>query len=88
MEYNCCQSCGIPFDKAAGKGTHADGSPSNMYCSYCFTNGAFVQPDWTAEDMRQYAIKKLQQRNIPAFLADMLTSGIPKLERWSKKDQP
>jgi len=87
MGYNSCQSCGIPFDRAAGKGTNADGTANNMYCSYCFTNGAFVQPDWTAEDMRQYANKKLQQKGIPSFLADMLTSGIPKLERWNPKSQ-
>ena len=80
--YKCCQSCGIPWDKAKGQGTNADGTPNAMYCSYCYQDGAFVQPDWTAADMQAYASKKLQQYGIPGFLADLLTKGIPELERW------
>jgi hypothetical protein len=85
-KYKSCQSCGIPMDKAAGPGTNADGSESLKYCSYCFKQGAFVQPDWTAADMQSYAAKKLQQYGLPAFLTDMLTKDIPKLERWQKKE--
>ncbi len=80
--YKCCQSCGIPWDKAKGRGANTDGSESEMYCSYCYKDGAFVQPDWTAADMKAYAVKKLQQYGIPGMLADLLTKGIPKLERW------
>ncbi|XZF14996.1 zinc ribbon domain-containing protein [Chitinophagaceae bacterium MMS25-I14] len=84
-ENSSCQSCGIPFDKDPNRGgTNADGSKSDKYCSYCYQNGAFVQPDWTAEQMRAYASKKLQQYGLPAFLADMMTKGIPKLERWTQ----
>lgn len=83
--YKSCQSCGIPMDKSAGPGTEADGSLSPMYCSYCYKNGAFVQPGWTAADMQAYASKKLQQYGLPAFLCDMLTKGIPKLERWQQE---
>ena len=81
-----CQSCGIPFDKAKGRGTEADGSESQKYCSYCYQQGAFVQPDWTAADMQAYASKKLQQYGLPGMLADLLTKGIPKLERWKKTE--
>lgn len=84
-KYTSCQSCGIPMDKAAGPGTEADGSASPKYCSYCYQDGAFVQPGWTATDMQAYASKKLQQYGLPAFLSDMLTKGIPKLERWQKE---
>lgn len=84
--YKSCQSCGIPMDKAAGHGTNADGSESPKYCSYCYKDGAFVQPDWTAADMQAYAAKKLQQYGLPSFVADLLTKGIPKLERWQKEN--
>jgi hypothetical protein len=84
--YKSCQSCGIPFDKAKGHGTEADGSESPKYCSYCYKDGAFVQPDWTAADMQAYASKKLQQYGLPGMLADLMTKGIPKLERWKKED--
>lgn len=83
--YSSCQSCGIPINKAAGRGTNADGSESHMYCSYCYVNGAFVQPDWTAADMQAYASKKLQQYGLPAMIADAMTKGITKLERWKKE---
>jgi hypothetical protein len=85
--YKSCQSCGIPMDRAQGPGTNADGSKSLKYCSYCFKDGEFVQPGWTAEDMQSYAAKKLQQYGLPAFLSDMLTKGIPKLERWKKEGE-
>jgi hypothetical protein len=82
--YSSCQSCGIPMHKAAGRGTNADGSESLKYCSYCYADGAFVQPDWTAADMQAYASKKLQQYGLPAMVTDLLTKDIPKLERWQK----
>jgi hypothetical protein len=85
-KYKSCQSCGIPMDKAAGPGTNADGSESRKYCSYCYKEGAFVQPDWTASDMQAYAAKKLQQYGLPAFLTSLLTKDIPNLERWQKKE--
>lgn len=85
--YKSCQSCGIPFDKAAGKGTEADGNESEKYCSYCYVEGAFVQPNWTVADMQAYIVKKLQQYGLPAIIAELLTRGIPKLERWKKQEE-
>ena len=82
-KYNSCQSCGLPFSKdPQSGGTNADGSKSNMYCSYCYKEGKFVNPDLTAADMQAYAAKKLQQYGIPAMLANLMTKGIPDLERW------
>jgi hypothetical protein len=45
--------------------------------------GAFVQPDWTAKDMQEYAIKVLAKKGVPEMLGKMLTQGISKLERWT-----
>ena len=84
-KYACCQSCGIPFGKdPQGGGTNADGSKSGMYCSYCYKEGAFVNPTLTADEMQAYASKKLQQYGIPALMANLLTKGIPNLERWKQ----
>jgi hypothetical protein len=83
--YKSCQSCGIPFDKDPQHGgTEADGTKSNKYCGYCYKDGQFVQPNWTAADMQAYATKKLQQYGIPEMIASLLTKGIPKLERWTE----
>lgn len=47
--YKNCQSCGMPINKDPEKGgTNADGSKSGMYCSYCYTNGVFTQPEISA----------------------------------------
>lgn len=86
-KYNSCQSCGIPFAKdPQGGGTNADGSKSSMYCSYCFKHGSFVNLNLTADEMQAYAAKKLQQYGIPAMLANLMTKGIPDLERWKQLD--
>lgn len=85
-EVKSCQSCGLPFDKdPQGGGTNEDGSKSELYCSYCYKEGAFVQPNWTAAEMQAYVIQVLQKKGVPEFLGKMLTKGIPQLQRWTTK---
>lgn len=84
--YKNCQSCSMPMSKDPnGGGTKADGSKSRMYCSYCFSNGQFLQPDWTAGQMQDFVKGKMKEMGFPGFLAGFFTKGIPKLERWNKK---
>lgn len=81
-----CQSCGLPWDKDPnGGGTNSDGSKNEVFCSYCFKDGAFVQPDWTAADMQDYVVKVLTKKGVPEFLGKMMVKEIPKLERWTNK---
>jgi len=40
--------------KGAGGGKNSEESPSNMYCSYCYNEGKFSQPDITAEEMTSF----------------------------------
>lgn len=80
-----CESCGMPL-KEAMKGTEADGTKSDTYCMYCYTDGAFTAPDATAEDMREYSIKGMTDRGWPKFLATFLTKNTHKLPRWQKAD--
>jgi hypothetical protein len=43
-EVKICQSCGMPLDMDPEKGgTNSDGSKSDKYCSYCYSNGIFTQ---------------------------------------------
>jgi len=80
-----CQSCGMPLkhDKQGG-GTNADGSHSTMYCSYCYQDGKFLQPEMTVAQMQALSRQKLVERGVPGFVAGMLTRGIPKLARWQQ----
>jgi hypothetical protein len=80
--YKNCQSCGMPMSKDPAKGgTNADGTKSGMYCSYCYQNGAFTR-NCTVQEMREFCITKLKELKFPGFLANLMTSNLPKLERW------
>ncbi len=81
-----CQSCGMPIKQdPSGGGTNADGSRNLTYCSYCYQNGAFMQPDMTARQMQAFCIEKLKERGTPKFIGWLLTRGIPRLERWKNQ---
>jgi hypothetical protein len=73
----------MPFSKdAKGGGTNSDGSKSRTYCSHCFVDGKFTQPDITADQMKELVKNKLKSIGIPGFIAAWFSKGIPKLERW------
>ena len=81
--YTSCQSCGMPLKKdPAGGGTEADGTKSPMYCSHCYRNGGFTEPEMTVEGMQDLVRGKLKDMGFPGFVASLFTRGIPKLERW------
>ena len=72
---------------ASGSGTNADGQPSNKYCSYCYEEGAFLQPEITAEEMQTFVKGKLKEMGgFMKLFAGFFAKGIPKLERWKKND--
>ncbi len=81
--YKNCQSCGMPLKKDPNQGgTESDGSKSVMYCSYCYQEGAFTQPDWTVGEMQDFCKSKLREMGFPGFLASWMTKSLPRLERW------
>lgn len=80
---NICQSCGMPLNKdPAGGGTEADGSKSTTYCSLCYQNGEFFQPDMTAKEMQEFCIDMMRKKGWPRPVAWLFTRQIPKLDRW------
>ncbi len=83
-KYKNCQSCGMPLKKdEKGGGTNADGTKSNMYCSRCYENGSFTQPNISVTEMQELVKGKMKEMGFPGFLANIFTKGIPKLKRWS-----
>lgn len=83
--YKNCQSCGMPLKKdKMGGGSNADGSRSTMYCSHCYVEGKFTQPDITVTQMQELVKGKLKDMGFPGFLAGWFSKGVPKLERWKK----
>lgn len=75
----------MPLSKDPKKGgTNADGTLSTMYCSYCYENGQFKQPNISVTEMQTFCKAKMKEMGFPGFLAGFFTKGIPKLERWKK----
>lgn len=81
-----CESCGMPLKNDTIKGTKADGTKSEKYCSLCYENGQFKAPDATPEQMIEYARKGMHEKGWPMFLAKFFTKNIPKLPRWQQAD--
>jgi hypothetical protein len=68
-----------------GGGTNADGSQSSEYCSRCYEQGAFTQPDITAAEMTALVEEKLRSMHFPGFLARRFAKEVPSLRRWKNK---
>jgi Putative zinc ribbon domain len=66
-----------------GGGTNADGTRSQEFCSHCYANGTFTEPDLTAEQMVIKVRGKMREMKIPGFLAGFMVKGIPRLRRWA-----
>lgn len=78
-----CQSCSMPMEKDInGGGSNTYGSRSDSYCSLCFEDGKFTQPDFTVAEMQEFCIAQLNKQGMPRFMGWMLTRSLPKLERW------
>ncbi len=79
-----CQSCAMPMHKPEDFGIEANGIRSNDYCTYCYQEGAFVQPDITREGMIDFCTNILMEKGImPKEQASiMLKQTIPNLKRW------
>ena len=73
----------MPLTKDPEKGgTEKGGEKSIMYCSYCYKDGEFTQPDFSVYEMKKFCKEKMKEMGFPGFLAGFFTMGIPKLERW------
>lgn len=81
-----CQSCGMPLQTTkAGdcRGSEADGSKSEIWCSLCYTNGAFTQPDITIDDMKQVVDSALIENGSGRLMRWLARTQLPRLQRWN-----
>lgn len=85
-----CQSCGMPLNLHGEDvhGTEADGSKSTKYCSYCYENGSFIEPNITFDEMLvrgKEAIANGQGNKIAKFfMKTFYPMQLKGLERWKK----
>ncbi len=80
---NQCQSCGMPLSKdPQGGGSEANGTKSTKYCSHCYLNGKFSEPDIKVHEMVTKVQNIMCDMKFPKFMAKFFTRKIPKLDRW------
>lgn len=82
-----CQSCGLPFNKAHAHFIVAqpDGTQS-PYCTNCYQNGKFIEPDITMEGMMEKLLPVLERTMGAAAAKKELDAVLPTLERWKSAD--
>ena len=92
MEQKFCQSCGMPLTDT-NKGTNADGSLNNDYCTYCYKEGKFTQ-DFTMNQMIEFCAQFTDQINketgwtlTPEQAKEQMRQFFPHLKRWKQKDE-
>ena len=79
-----CQSCTMPIDNLADRGTEKDGSLSNEYCKYCYQHGELINPGMTLDEMRSLVITQMNKMNLPQNIIQGSVEALPNLKRWRK----
>lgn len=77
-----CQSCTMPIDNIADRGTEKDGSMNSEYCKYCYQNGALVNPHMTLEEMKSLVVTQMKKMNLPPDIIEKSVKSLPYLKRW------
>ena len=80
-----CQSCGMPLQtKKAGdcRGTEADGSKSEKWCSLCYSDGKFLSPNMSLTEMTTIVDDALRKEKVWFPMRYMAKRQLPRLERW------
>lgn len=80
-----CQSCTMPIDDPADRGSEKDGSSSTDYCKYCYQNGVFTDPDLTLDKMKATINAEMKKQHLPNDILQKSLAMLPYLKRWQKK---
>lgn len=84
MENKVCQSCGMPITSDEELGTNNDGSISQDYCKYCFTNGEFIDKVSMEEYIEMCSQFGEQAGMTHEEMKEHCTKLFPTLKRWKK----
>lgn len=85
-----CQSCAMPLmnKEYDMRGTELDGSRSEEYCSYCYLNGEFTNPNITYDEVLNLGIKGIESnQSMNKFTKFIIKKSYPSLlksvKRWN-----
>ena len=80
-----CQSCTMPIDNLADRGTEKDGSSSSEYCKYCYQHGELINPDMTLDEMKTLVVSQMKKMHLPESIIQNSVDALPNLKRWRKE---
>lgn len=66
------------------RGSEKDKTKSEKFCSLCYENGKFKQPNMTLEKMKEVVDKALVKEGWAKPLRWLAKRQLPKLDRWKK----
>ena len=75
----------MPLDGAELRGTEKDGSKSAEYCKYCYSDGVFITPGITLEEMRSLITERMEKEQIPEDIIEAAVNRLSLLKRWRVK---
>lgn len=76
-ENKICQSCGMPLKKDENK-------QHELYCSHCWKDGDFVDPNLTLERMQKLNFDFMTtEMKMPKWIANSFNKKVAKLKRWN-----
>ncbi len=67
------------------RGIERDGSKSEKWCSLCYLNGEFLDPECTVDQMIEIVDGALRKDHAGFVMRQMALKQIPTLERWRSK---
>jgi hypothetical protein len=77
-----CQSCGIPLDNDAIKGTEKNGLKNQEYCKFCYDQGGFINPNLTIDEMKERVENQMKKLKLSDEAIQEAISVLPPLNRW------
>lgn len=72
-------------DSGDCRGTEADGSKSEKWCTLCYADGRFRNPEMTQDEMVSVVDTALREQKSSAAFRYLARKQIPRLERWQHK---
>jgi hypothetical protein len=82
-----CQSCAKSFHVSTNvRGLEANGNISLKFCSNCYQNGLFIEPDLELHAMKERIKSDLKIKKYSKLLIWAFASQIKNLDRWKHKN--
>jgi len=77
-----CQSCGRKFDSLIIHGTESNGTPNYHFCKTCYTNGSFIEPGLTLEQLTVKTQNEMLTAKIKRSTINRVIKVLATLDRW------